>query len=1772
MSPGIGAVAQLNFRAADQLTPVVAQMGQAVARMQQQVEGLGRALGDVNKNITGLREGLGQNVEGAIVKWRQLVQLGEKLGITYESLTQKQFNPAQFGLAEALSGALGLTRPLVNEFIPAWGTALDTVSKLPPVVGQATAGALNFIDRFVNQTKVKAENLANNLQGALGAVTAGLREIGGSREAFVLLGGLRRTLGGAAAQIAQVTAEIGQIGLGVQFLESLLQRGPFRLLIGQNIELQEQLLATRTALIATNDVLVDGARITDNFAALNALELPVSNLIKQLRVDTLDLVGVTSQEVVPLVGLVAQQATNIGASFKDVKDLSVDFAAALGAAGIPLAFAREEVRSILTGQVTINTQLATQLNLNNQLLQTWISQGTLIENLRERLSGARAGQLVAARTINGVLSNIQEVFEEVSRVAGEPLLDPLVDRFTNFYNTLRSQQDQLIRKASEYVVQVQRIIDALFKGIGAVSSKLGPLLATIPDFLFESFGNIAENFVDGLQNALIILEPFINGLTVLARLVSNVGGNLFEFYVTTLLLTKSIGLLGNSFGFILQIIPGVAEVLTLITGRGNGLIGMFLGLNRTLGPFSGLLLTLGANLGRFPVLLGLIAQRIPLVGPLIAGWIQPLARSGVLLTVLAQRFPIVSVLMGKFGGQAQNILLQLGNLAAKKGLPGVADLLTSFSQNTNLATVANQQLGQAFEFASRQARLAAVRLAVVTGVVAAVVIAINEFILKNKDAQAAIQVFLSLLGAAGEAIYKFLTHPLGLATTAALGLALAIKLKLIPAMIELAVTSLPALAPLLVGLGGSLVKLSLAIKGLGLAGLAKGLGQMGLGFATAGKAAAAGTLTMTKFLGTLKLLGAGILKVLPPVAALASGLLLVGAKAVEYSNEAFDSARQVTDGLAGNSNAILGDLIKTNKEIEDLAAKGQAPSEVLLARAQKARNAAKAQIEGIDSQIKTLQQLQKKAPVGELKDSYQQLIDQLEGSKNKLNEFSTAVSIAPKPLEVLGTASEQLSRQVDTAFRALARPGGGTEQFTQQMQNLLGATNTQLELGLISAEEAISRFERVANLATVDKDVQLSAAKAIIDTRRQQIEAELGLKEAINQRLNAEDAYNSGSFRSEARKLEREYEILDKRIRGTKASLGELQRLGQGDSVGAQQLLVQLQQQYAERLALDQRFEELETKAQKDDVDQRMKISESEHVLGLKTRGQFQRDRLELITQGLEDEQELINMRRARLNEDDIEGFTELAAKEADVKQRRREAENQFYDDQLALLQEVTESRLKLVEAEQVVGLRSLEDYYTARLEITKMGVDAELANIERLRRQTATNDYDQLSILAGREAEQVAILARAQNQALKDQTELRQTYITQELELLQQAAQDREIALRRGLLAERKTRVEEQRLQLGLQQQALQDELAIAQQRYDLLVNQQAFLDPLEEQARQASIRAARRETGNLVLQLLDNERQAQENLTETIVFEIDRRLRAFDNQITIQKTQVEGLTASLSDLQKAQENQLSLLEARKSLFGELSQFVADEFQYRIEAATSEEEKQKLANQQAKARFTLLQQEQEMDRKKLAFLEKQRQLTMEIAEIEAQARTADAIAQLASAKADLAKGKARRDITKEELEALQLQVGARTQALELSRRQEERVQEQSKTQAAIDQAGDTKDEFGRQRSLSAARRQVVATEPDEERRNRLQRRLDREARVNIRNTFSELDLPAKIPTGSIFGGDLQLPTIEGLIKELTALGRLQTQALNDLKNRKPDRPIIKLVPESTINFSVDGI
>jgi hypothetical protein len=815
-------VVNLTLSVTDQFSAATEKMGKAV-------EGLGQRLTSLQPILNALSQ---QFVKlGAIA----LGVLGTDIARTLSELEQKferfglSLKDATADVSDAtkteLTAILSSLAPLIDsslagiapKFAAVGGSITGVFQKLPPSV----AASLNAVDKAVIGTISLIEEKVARLQTRTGQIGNVFGFLSGVREPIGVFKDLTGLATGAAGAIFNATQQIGLFGLGIQALGQLVSSGPLQPLIGQNVELREQLLATQATLASTNKVLSNGLEIKDPKAAILALQAPIEGVINKLREDSLDLVGVTSKDLVPLYQIVAQNAGQVGASLDQARQITVNFAATLGTLQVPLFQARQEISSILQGTIDQNSIVAKSLNLTNKQVETWKAQGTLVTELNKRLEGFRAGNALAAQTINGITSNIQEVIDEVGRLAGAQLIDPIAKQLNEIYQALKTNKEAYAAYVGDLAANGLKAVMGIVASVKAVAASTGEAFKQIPLYLFESLANAATGLAAAITTTLAVLQPFINTFAELAKVAIAAGGPFLQLFLQFKVASVAIGVMSRAFGSLVQIVEPFGSILFLLAGRTSGLIGLFSGLTSVVGTGAAGFLLAGKNLALIPGAMAAVTNAIPLFGGAIAQLIPQISQFGIGLISLSQRFPVVQELFTRFAGTIPQIALSLQSMAAANGLPLLADLFGKVGTQANFAATLNAKFSEAVTQASIAARNAAIRMGLITAAIIAAGFAFDKFVLQNKDLLNALGSFASFLKDVAGAIFRFLTNPIVVATLAVQALVVLIQVNLVGALTQLAAViggkllfNLLGLGVALAGLETQLIRLA-AIQGTG---------------------------------------------------------------------------------------------------------------------------------------------------------------------------------------------------------------------------------------------------------------------------------------------------------------------------------------------------------------------------------------------------------------------------------------------------------------------------------------------------------------------------------------------------------------------------------------------------------------------------------------------------------------------------------------------------------------------------------------------------------------------------------------------------------------------------------------------------------------------------------------------------------------------------------------------------------------------------------------------
>jgi hypothetical protein len=737
----------------------------------------------------------------------QLVQLEEPVQASLQALIKKAF-----------SGESGALKPIREQLLQSLGKLDEGTDGLLGDIGsrlgarlgtafgqgflqkslQGVGAAANKIDETIRNTVDFVEQIPSQLANPVGAVSQVFGGIAGFNEPLSVFQSIQGAVGGVTDKVFEVTQQMAFFSSGVQALQQFVVGGPFDMLIGQNVRLREQLLATQSSLVATNSVMgMDGSAIADPTQAIQALEGPINASIAKLREGSLELVGVTSNQLIESFQIIAGQSAQIGINLDQAADLTLSAAAAMGTLGLDMGQARQEITSILSGTIDMNSVLAKSLGITNQQVATWKSQGTIFENLTKRLEAFRAGNALSAKSVSGITSNIQEVFDEIGRKAGEPLLDPIVKRLDDFYQYLNQNLDAVADTVGNLVGQIFVAAEQAIDALAMLYNSTAELLGQVPQYLVKSLASAITEFANAIKTVIPIVQPAINVMAQLATQAYALGGPFLKIALQAFVLHKAVTFLSGGFGTLFQALPGVGEVLFLLTGRSNGLINTFATLAKQIGFGGAGFLMLGKHLNAIPALAGLVASRMGPLGGVFAGMIPQLAGIGIQFAGLTRVLPGLDQVFFNLTKQVPGLIGRFADLVATSDVAGgafrnlapaiqqVSSTVSVYANNIDNATFINTKFTEAAKLAGAMARQQLMSFGLLSAGVFAAFYIFDNFILKNKGLLLTLQAVAEGLKKLGGMIYNFMTDPFVVATGVIFGLGVAIRAGLLPAMMDM---------------------------------------------------------------------------------------------------------------------------------------------------------------------------------------------------------------------------------------------------------------------------------------------------------------------------------------------------------------------------------------------------------------------------------------------------------------------------------------------------------------------------------------------------------------------------------------------------------------------------------------------------------------------------------------------------------------------------------------------------------------------------------------------------------------------------------------------------------------------------------------------------------------------------------------------------------------------------------------------------------------------------
>ena len=327
----------------------------------------------------------------------------------------------------------------------------------------------------------------------------------------------------------------------------------YNLLIQSNEELNQNILKQQTFLAQSTKIFNGlGEEITNVGDKIDVTRGAIKEALIGVQRDTTELVGVTTQQVNEAFGIVVQNAGAIAGQFSDTvgdnvlqasRKLTKGVVAAIGTLGLGQDQVAQEFNALISGDLSNpDAVLAKTLKIRKEEFEAAKSRGELVDFLIGKLDVFVEANKRASRSIGGITSNLVSFVEDVSRAAGEPLLEPIIANLDDIQNILLPLTETLSKELGSFSKTLVPPLTGIIKKVIELSKILGGAL-------FEALKRIIGNADD-------ITGTFETVDTIFSSLVETIG-----------LTAKSIQFLDEALG---KAIPGLERFRETggLVGRG----------------------------------------------------------------------------------------------------------------------------------------------------------------------------------------------------------------------------------------------------------------------------------------------------------------------------------------------------------------------------------------------------------------------------------------------------------------------------------------------------------------------------------------------------------------------------------------------------------------------------------------------------------------------------------------------------------------------------------------------------------------------------------------------------------------------------------------------------------------------------------------------------------------------------------------------------------------------------------------------------------------------------------------------------------------------------------------------------------------------------------------------------------------------------------------------------------------------------------------------------
>jgi hypothetical protein len=173
----------------------------------------------------------------------------------------------------------------------------------------------------------------------------------------------------------------------------------------------------------------------------------------------------------------ALNAAGVKASNSEVIQLTTRLTQAANAMKVPMEQIRQEINSLLTGQITEDSQIAKRLGLDNAAIKQMQANGTLVAEIMRKAEGYALAAEAQSNTVRGKLVNTTEVVIATLSRAFDPVIQKSKGALDSIFSFFATHGDAITTFVQRAFAGVELAVTAVSKWISENRSLVEEILA-----------------------------------------------------------------------------------------------------------------------------------------------------------------------------------------------------------------------------------------------------------------------------------------------------------------------------------------------------------------------------------------------------------------------------------------------------------------------------------------------------------------------------------------------------------------------------------------------------------------------------------------------------------------------------------------------------------------------------------------------------------------------------------------------------------------------------------------------------------------------------------------------------------------------------------------------------------------------------------------------------------------------------------------------------------------------------------------------------------------------------------------------------------------------------------------------------------------------------------------------------------------------------------------------------------------------------------------------